>query len=195
MATVYDTINGYYRQYLGRDATQDEINQQTGYGRAVAPKNLAWAAGQIANSAEAQAYAKRAATPATTTPSATTPTPTTTTGAPNQVTNPSSTSSGSGTSTTGTKTSFTNTGTGGTGHANYSYAGFDFNQNASNRDTGKSAKYAFADATREAADKGVSASTWKMNMGSPGGGGEGPGPLQWAGCCFPRVMPRRGLTT
>ena len=47
------------------------------------------------------------------------------------------------------------TGIGGSGGGGYQYAGFDFNQDAANRDTGKSMKYAFADLSRQAAERGV----------------------------------------
>lgn len=169
MATYADTINGYYRQHLGRDASPEEIAAQTGGGRYTAPSNLAWASGQIANSQEARDYAARqraATTPTTTTPTTTGTTGTTTTTTPNQVTNNDGTRSGTSTTTDATSGQFNNTGRGGTGSQSYSYTGFDFNQNAANRDTGKSAKYAFADATREAAESGVAASAWGTKAGA-----------------------------
>jgi hypothetical protein len=55
--------------------------------------------------------------------------------------------------------------TGGAGAQNYAYTGFDFNQAASNRDTGRSAKYAFAQATQEAAAAGAG-DIWKTKAGA-----------------------------
>lgn len=57
------------------------------------------------------------------------------------------------------------TGTGGAGGGGYAYTGFDFNQAASNRDTGKSAKYAFADATTQAAAQGAG-NLWETKAGA-----------------------------
>lgn len=44
---------------------------------------------------------------------------------------------------------------GGSGGGGNAYTGFDFGQSAGNRDTGKSMKYAFADATRMAGESGI----------------------------------------
>jgi hypothetical protein len=50
---------------------------------------------------------------------------------------------------------YTLSGQGGSGASNYGYAGFNFGQDAGNRDTGKSAKYAFAEGSRLAAEQGA----------------------------------------
>jgi len=142
----WDYLNEAYRTSLGRDMTDADYQGQTGGGRLTAQKNLDWARGQIANSEEARAYAakQQAAKAASVAPPASaTPAPTTTT-AP---------------------TTFAPSGTGGTGSSKYTYTGFDFNQDAKNRDTGKSAKYAFAEATRQAAESGVG-DIWKTKAGA-----------------------------
>lgn len=175
MATVYDTINGYYQQYLGRPMTPQEYLAQTGGGRNTGAQNVAWAQSQIANSEEARNYAASRNTSNAAAP----PSSSTNQTSPNTAANGTNPATGDRTTTTtntgttgtaGTTTTtaptFTTTGRGGAGSQNYAYAGFDFNQNASNRDTGKSAKYAFADATREAADAGVAPSTWATKEGA-----------------------------
>lgn len=142
----WDYLNEAYRSSLGRDMTEADYAGQTGGGRLTAQKNLDWARGQIANSEEARAYAakQQAAKAASVAPPASAaPAPTTTT----------------------TPTTFAPSGTGGTGSSKYAYTGFDFNQDAKNRDTGKSAKYAFAEATRQAAESGVG-DIWKTKAGA-----------------------------
>lgn len=57
-------------------------------------------------------------------------------------------------------------GIGGTGYAGYNYTGFDFNQDAANRDIGKSAKYAFANATDKMGRAGVTAEQWGTKAGA-----------------------------
>lgn len=58
------------------------------------------------------------------------------------------------------------TGVAGTGYAGYRYTGFDFNQDPTNRDVGKSAKYAFADATNKMGQAGVTAEQWGTKAGA-----------------------------
>lgn len=57
-------------------------------------------------------------------------------------------------------------GVGGTGYAGYNYTGFDFTQDAANRDIGKSAKYAFANATNKMGSAGVTADQWGTKAGA-----------------------------
>lgn len=57
------------------------------------------------------------------------------------------------------------TGVGGSGAPGYAYEGYDFSQDAANRDTGKSAKYAWADAQRKAAEQGAG-DMWKTKQGA-----------------------------
>lgn len=57
-------------------------------------------------------------------------------------------------------------GIGGTGYAGYNYTGFDFAQDAANRDIGKSAKYAFANATNKMGSAGVTADQWGTKAGA-----------------------------
>lgn len=57
-------------------------------------------------------------------------------------------------------------GVAGTGYAGYNYAGFDFNQDAANRDIGKSAKYALANATTKMGQAGVTAEQWGTKAGA-----------------------------
>lgn len=141
----YQAIRDAYKQYLGRDPSQDEINSHLGNGSAIAPQNVAHATMYIQNSPEAQAYRLAQAQQAQTQ-----------TGA---VTTPQTAGTG------GTGGTFTATNTGGAAAPGYAYTGFDFNQAASNRDTGRSAKYAFAEATREAAAKGAG-DIWKTKEGA-----------------------------
>jgi len=79
-------------------------------------------------------------------------------------TEPSGPKGAGGTTAPGTPgTGFTPTA--GTGYSGYAYGGFDFNQDAANRDTAKSAKYAFADATREAGEAGAG-TMWHTKEGA-----------------------------
>lgn len=57
------------------------------------------------------------------------------------------------------------TGVGGSGAPGYAYEGYDFAQAATNRDTGQSAKYAWADAQRKAAEQGAG-DMWKTKQGA-----------------------------
>lgn len=54
----------------------------------------------------------------------------------------------------------------GTGYGGYRYTGFDFNQDPNNRDIGKSAKYAFANATNKMGQAGVTAEQWGTKAGA-----------------------------
>lgn len=68
-----------------------------------------------------------------------------------------------GTPTTYGTVPITNMGSGRGG--NYNYTGFDFNQDENNRLIGKSAKYTFADATRQAEEAGAG-DVWKTKEGA-----------------------------
>lgn len=128
-----------YKRLTGRTPNEAEINSQLGYGRAQSEQNIAWAEAQIANSPEAKAWAKQQSTAANTTPGTTTP-GTTTPGA-----------TGPAASTTAAAP------------ASYRFTGFDF---ARTQDPTKSAKDAFAEASRAAATSGVAASTWATKAGA-----------------------------
>ncbi len=128
-----------YKRSTGRTPNEAEINSQLGYGRWQSEQNIAWAEAQIANSPEAKAWAKQQSTAANTTPGTTTP-GTTTPGA-----------TGPAASTTAAAP------------ASYRFTGFDF---ARTQDPTKSAKDAFAEASRAAATSGVAASTWATKAGA-----------------------------
>lgn len=135
----YADIKAAYQQYLGRTPSEAELASHTGNGQYLQPQNISHAVSNIQNSPEAALYATRQNAPPPTTP-------------------PPGGNNGTG----GT---FTATGTGGAGAPGYAYTGFDFAQDAGNRDTGRSAKYAFAEATRQAAESGAG-DIWKTKAGA-----------------------------
>ncbi len=91
--------------------------------------------------------------------------PTSGTNPPPDTTAPPTTNTGTGGGTD--LASFgTPRGIAGTGYSGYNYTGFDFNQDPTNRDIGKSAKYAFANATNKMGQAGVTAQQWGTKAGA-----------------------------
>jgi len=85
----------------------------------------------------------------------------------NPVTPPVTTpNTGAGGGGTDLSTFGTPRGIAGTGYAGYNYTGFDFAQDPKNRDIGKSAKYALANATDKMGQAGVTADQWGTKAGA-----------------------------
>lgn len=148
----WDYLNEAYRTSTGRDMTDADYAGQTGGGRYTAQKNLDWAKSQIAGSQEARNYAAAQAKAKADADA-------------KAKAEADAKAKADADAAARAKGEYVPSGTGGTGSSKYTYTGFDFNQDAKNRDTGKSAKYAFAEATRQAAESGVG-DIWKTKAGA-----------------------------
>jgi hypothetical protein len=175
MANARAAVQAGYREYLGRDASDEEINGQLGGGTLWRPENVNHAVNNLRVAGTQAGLTPRSAAAAPTArtadfrdangngrddrdePGAAPASPKYT--PENQVV------AGDTTPRTFGTAPYTDRGSG-TGAAGWNYSGFDFNQDANNRLIGKSAKYTLADATRVAAEKGASADMWKTKAGA-----------------------------